>query len=73
MAIILQYIIVSYPFRYLACFKILALGAYLIAVTMAKAVVDDIKSTNDKITKQSKNDLSKKFIELINLNSDAKQ
>lgn len=71
MAVSLQIIIASYPFRYLACFVTFALGGYLFAITMVKDVIDDIKSINDDL--KSKIDAFKKLFKLFNLHSDAKQ
>ena len=73
-AVALQISIVSYPLRYLACFFTLAFGAYLIGTTIAKHVVEDMKSTNDDIKfSKSKIDVFKKLSELIQMHSDAKQ
>lgn len=71
MAVSLQIIIASYPFRYLACFVTFALGGYLFTITMANDVIDVIKSINDDL--KSEIDTFKKLSKLFNLHSDAKQ
>lgn len=72
----LQIIVVLYPMRYLASFSTLALGAYLFAVSSVKVVTADIKASNDNtdlLLKSPTFDIYRKFSELIDLHSDAKQ
>lgn len=67
MAVFLQTTMVLYPLRYVACIVTLALGAYLLAITLLNEVTADIKAIDDDT------DIAWKFSELIDLHSDAKQ
>lgn len=67
-------ILVSYPFHYLACFVILALGAFLFSITLNQDTVDDLNTANDDLKSlKSKLDIFKKLSESVRLNSTGKK
>lgn len=71
---ILQLLILIYPFRFVAIFLSLALGAYLFATTMINDAINDMKSTNDDIkTRKSEIHISDKFAKLIFVHADGKK
>lgn len=60
---------VLYPFRYITCFASLALGSFLIAVSLVEDITNDIQLFNDKVTqsKQARKKAVKHLDELFQL------
>lgn len=74
MAIVLQIILASYVFRYLACIMAFALGAFLFTITLIKEGLNDLVAANNDVKRlKSGIDMFQKLSRLTKLHSDGKQ